>query len=469
VHIVLSREEVCTAGRRSRSAVIEMKSGVSKDGLLLARQARLVFDTGGYADWGPGTTMIATLYAAGPYRIPHVLLEGYCVYTNRAGLTSFRAPGLPSTAFAFESHMDHIAQDLGIDPLEIRKRNTLRAGDFHPVAGRLEKSSAGAVLQAAADAIEWGEPTASRHCGKGLALSAWHTRGVPSSGVVKVNEDGTVAVLTGAVDLTGSNTIFAQIVAEELGIPLEDVTVMTGDTDAAPNAPLTGGSMIAYNMGGAVLRAARDAKGQLFALAAELLGADASALVAEDRMVYVKGDPGRGVSLAELSEASQTSRGGYIVGKGSGPVLPPHEAFVAQAAEVEVDPETGEVTVLRMVTAQDVGSALNADTLEGQMEGAVSQGVGLGLFEEMLFDEGQVINPSFRDYLVPTAIDMPPVETVIVEDPSPHGPYGARGMGEAPAIPGAAAIANAVARSVGVRVLEPPITPEKIVRALRGW
>jgi CO/xanthine dehydrogenase Mo-binding subunit len=303
----------------------------------------------------------------------------------------------------------------------------------------------------------------------GLAAGGWLSGLQPAGAIVKLNEDGTFGVVTGSNDITGTRTTFVQIAAEELGQPVGSVGTITADTDTAPYAGVTGGSKAVYTVGRAVKAAAEDARRQLLDIAAQLLEGSPEDLECVPGRVQVAGSPDRSVSLRRIGRVSTDFGAPHppVVGRGVISTRAPHPGFAVHVAEVEVDPESGQVKVLRWAIAQDVGRAINPLSVEGQMEGAVGQGLGWGLFEEMQFDEqGHLLNPSLLDCRMPTAADVPEIEAIILEVPSEEGPYGARGVGEPPMVAGAAVVANAICDAIGVRVGETPITPERILRAL---
>ncbi|MBI4594776.1 MAG: xanthine dehydrogenase family protein molybdopterin-binding subunit [Candidatus Tectomicrobia bacterium] len=468
VKIMHTREEEFIAARPRHGAMIELKTGVKKDGTLVSRRSRTIIDSGAYVDFGLGTATRTASTARGPYRIPNAKLEAYCVYTNKVPGGAFRAPGAPQITFAVESQMDIIARQLAIDPLELRLKNGLQVGDVASSGQKIEGASLSHVLTEVANGIGWDKPKAGQYRGRGLACGEWNTAGTPATSSLKINEDGSVAVYTGVVNLTGSTTVFAQIAAEEFCLPLEKITVVTGDTDSAPFAPVSGGSMIAYNVGRSVLLAAKDAKNQLFELASQRLEAAKEELNLNERGVFIKHQPDRVVSLDKLALASMRDKNGLIMGKGSAAPLPPALILVAQAAEVEVDPETGQVKILKISASQDSGFSLNPLAVSGQIQGGVAQGLGYALTEELMVKEGRVLNSDFLDYKLLTFMDIPEIEVTQIQEKSPAGPYGARGVGEPPCIPTAPAIANAIYDAIGVRVKELPLTPERIVAALKS-
>ncbi|MCS6859515.1 MAG: xanthine dehydrogenase family protein molybdopterin-binding subunit [Abditibacteriales bacterium] len=493
VKIVMTRVEEMLAATPAPRCVIDMKSAARKDGTLTARQARIIWDTGAYAGGGGGGVDLVR----GPYRVPNVKVEAFSVYTNKTNPGAYRAPSVPQVAFAYESQMDMLARELGIDPVAFRLKNLKDNRDFAE-NGKPPRIAVAfkETLQKAAEMAGWGQQTprqrdrgtpdrkpqgqpSSGHGvgsqrsvvgvkrrGMGVAVGPWSNWAGPSSCVVSINEDGTVKHFSGAVDLTGSDTVLAQIVAEELGVPIESVLVVTGDTDSAPYAAVSGGSRITYGQGAVARAAAREAKERLLKLAAEQLGVKPRQLDTKDGKVFVKRDPKRSMTFSELGRISLWSGNGPIVGRASIAELPSPPVIAAQIAEVEVDTETGFVKLLRLIATQDVGFAINPMACEGQIQGGAVQGVGWALYEGIQYDNNGVVNRSFLDYLLPTAMDAPPVEVGLVELNAPDGPFGAKGIGEPPIIPTLAAIANAIADATGVHITDLPITPERIVTAM---
>lgn len=476
--LTTSEEELSDAYPR-QPTVIEMKTGVSRDGTLLARSGRVVLDCGAYANSGPATAAIALQVLAGPYRTEHLHLEGIAVYTNKGATGSFRAPAGPMANFAVELQMDMIADDLGIDPLELRLRNVFREGDEGPAGEKVVGVSIEECLRRAADAIGWHDRRPAPGRGKGIACSWWLTTGGSSGVYVKVNPEGTVTLVSGAVEIgTGALTGAAQVLAEELGIDLADVNVAEVDTEATPFDYGAQGSRTAFSVGNACRVAAADLRRQVFEIAAQQWKVPTDGMTLTDKHVVLGNQK---LSLAEVATLSQRGGGGLISHGTAIQPMPAYDpgrvknhplpawttpSFHAHAAEVAVDPATGEVSVERYVVAQDVGFAINPTYIEGQIEGGVAQGIGQALSEEIVYGEGRVRNANLTDYKMPTAMDMPRVECILVEQPSVNGPYGAKGVGEPPCIQPPAAIANAVASACGVRVQALPITAEKIALAL---
>jgi CO/xanthine dehydrogenase Mo-binding subunit len=484
VRLATTVSEELTASHPRQPTIISLKTGLRRDGTIVAREGRIIFDAGAFAGSSPAVTSVATLVLAGPYKIPHLRLEGCAVYTNKANFGSFRAPSGPQACFATESHMDNIARKIGLDPLALRLRNLVQEGDTSLTGQVLTDVSIRRVLERAAAAIDWGKP-AGPNRGKGLACSWWTVTGGSSGVYVKLNADGTVVLNTGAAEIgTAAVTAgAAQILAEELGVDLADITVVSADTDSTPFDFGSQGSRTTFTVGNAARQAAAEIRAQLIRLASEVLDMPPHRLVIRDRAVLVEDDPERRVSLATLAQNSQ-QRGGGIIAHGTyiapktpfDPSTVRHHfyptfnspSFHAHAAEVEVDRDTGAITVRRYVVAQDVGFAINPQCIEGQIEGGVVQGLGHALSEEIVMRNGYVLNPSLVDYKMLSAMDVPVVETILVQHPSRLGPYGAKGVGEPPAIEPPAAIANAVADAVGVRLHSLPMTAEKVHQALRS-
>jgi CO/xanthine dehydrogenase Mo-binding subunit len=322
------------------------------------------------------------------------------------------------------------------------------------------------ILQTA-EAGRWGKRRLKKNQGMGIAVGDWQNGSGPTNAFVTMAGDGSVAVVTGQVDITGLHTVMGQIVAEELGVPVEKVTVTLGDTDTVPNASLSAGSKAAYSAGTAAKNAAIEARDQLLKLASEKLEAATSDLVIDNERVQVIGSPGHSIGLGELAEAAISSDQGAISGRWILSKIPTYPSFSVNVATVEVDPDTGHVKLLDLVAGQDVGRALNPMLVEGQMQGGATQSIGFGLMEGFRYDDqGRMLNPNLLDYAIPTALDVPDIRTVIVEAGCELGPYGAKGVGEPPIIPGGAAVANAIFDAVGARVTVLPMTPERVVSAL---
>jgi xanthine dehydrogenase molybdenum-binding subunit len=473
VKIVLSREEEFFLGKPRSAGVIQLKTGVTRDGMLVARQALMYFDTGFACH--PRSTEIAPAVIRGPYNIPHVRFEAYCVYTNKMGCGSFRGPGGIQAHFAGESQIDIICQDLGLDPVEFRRRNGVREGGTSGAGVRLRHVGMRQALDRAAEAVGWGTPLPrqpGKRVGRGLACGEWRLGGGRGSGAwVKLNEDGTVHLIAGMSEIgSGSSTAMVQIAAEVLGVGADAVALISGDTETTPFDTLTAASRVTVSVGNAVKRAATDARDQLLQLAAERLEANVADLECRDSRIFVRGSPERGFGLGELARYAQTLGPGPILGRGSFSSRPPQSlhTFGTQIVEVEVDEETGQVVLTRIVAAHDVGCAINPQGVEGQIQGGVTQAIGHTLMEEVKYSaNGDPQNAGFLDYKIPSILDLPLIEPVIVEEADEEGPFGARGIGEPPMLAMAPAIANAIEDAVGVRITSLPITAEKVLQALR--
>ncbi len=484
VKVVFTREEELVGTKPRHPSIVDIKTGVKRDGTMVARQVRFVLDTGAYADDGPGIVGFAAMCATGPYRIPNVLIDGYGVHTNKTPCGAYRGFGNPQVAFAFESQMDMIAERLGIDALELRLKNAVENGDINAAGQVMPSIGLKECLRKAAEAARWGKPRSGPNRGLGVSC-LHHISGVlPACANVRLNQDGTVTLLTAAADMgQGSETILSQIAAEELGVPIEDINIVMADTDATPYNWATCASRVTYTMGNAVRLAAAEAKKKIKTLAAEKLEANPSDIEVADRHAYVKGSPDRKLSFFDLAAISHWVQNGPIMGEASfmaegGPYqrgtmegFPFGSVtawiFGAHVAEVEVDQETGQVRVLSVSAAHDVGQAVNPRNVEGQIEGGFAQGLGYALYEEIVRDKGKVLNPNLVDYRLPTAMDMPKMTPIIVEEPEPTGPFGAKGVGEPGLVATAPAIANAICNAVGVRLKELPMTSERVRKAIK--
>ncbi len=466
VKLVNTREEVFTMNGPRLPVTNYVRSGVMNDGTIIAREAYTIFDVGAYLGAGPNSGIG---HGIGAYRIPNFRLRSYGVYTNKIYVGSYRASGVADMTFAVESHMDHIAHEIGMDPYDLRLHNALREGDVSVSGAVVPSNGLIETLEAVKERIGWPRELEDGH-GLGLALCEWRSGSGPSTAAISVNDDGTVSLLTGSVDISGSDTSLAAIAAEALGIAMEQVVVAKRDTDLAPYTGQSGGSRIVYSQGTAVQRAAEDTLQKLMALAADRLGVPADALGSDDGRIYVLDNEPQGLTFAQLAAASITSRGGPIIGAASLSSMPYTPVFAAQAAEVKVDRDTGQVKVLRYVQAQDVGVAINPMAVEGQLDGGVVQGIGRALVEDQQFDPdtGAVRNPSFASYLIPLAIDLPEIEDVLIRKPADDGPFGARAVAEPPGFGPPAAIANAVYDAVGVRIKQLPLSGERVFAALNG-
>lgn len=485
VRLIWTREEEMIAAAPRMAARITVKTGVMNDGAIIARQTSVYLNAGAYGGDSCVIASVAALMAAGPYRIDNVDLHGYAVYTNRCNAGAYRGPGGPQTLFGVESQMDIIAGELGIDPLDFRLQNIVHNGDLGPSGQVLQHVGLEAAIKATVEQIGYRERGRRPGRGMGLACGWWTTTTGSASAYVKLNEDGTIGLITGATEIgTGAlQAGVAQILAEEMGVSMSDLVLVTSDTDATPYDFGAQGSRTLYNVGSAARLAAQDCKKQILEFVAAELGCDAAELELVDGRAQLSGDPDRGMTLAEVGLASLW-KGGYITGRGSflatptefddstvhGMLYPAFNepTFYCHAAEVEVDPVTGEVRPLRYVATHDVGRAINPEGINGQTRGGATQGIGYALSEEIVYEGGIVRNPNLTDYKMPTAMDVPNIEALFVEAGSNEGPYGAKGVGEPSVIPAGAVLANAVADATGVRIRRLPLTAERVLGALGG-
>ena len=476
VRLVLTRHDELVAANPAPGAVIRLKTGAKGDGTLTALEGEVLLDVGAHtAYWEPVVGILWLMLTN--YNFQAWRVEGVEVLTNRAGVGAYRAPGAATAAFAVESQLDEIAQQLRIDPIALRQRNVTLEGDLLPNLQPQPPVGAKEVLATLAEHAAWAEPPPPRRGddgllhGRGFALGSWGAGRGPSSALAILEADGKIRIVLATVDLTGSFTSLAQIAAEALGVSAGQIVVSKASPDHISYAPISGGSQTIYATGSAVREAALDLRAKILQGAAVALEVEESELAVTDEGVRVAADPEQARSFQQLYElgTSWSTEHGPLVGQGSAPLRRPTRAFAASVAEVTVDPDTGRVALTRLTTAQDVGKAINPLAVEGQIQGAAVQSAGMALWEELLYDEqGRVRNPSLSDYRMPTAADVPQIETIIVEVPGSDGPHSAKGVGEPPMVPPIAAVANAVAAALGTRLYELPITPERVWRALKG-
>jgi len=469
VKIVTNREEVFKTTRPAPASVVTVKAGVTKEGYLTAIAATMVYDYGALHGM-LGLPEVPTGCFAGlnPYRIHNLKMQSYGVYTNKVPSGPYRAPAAAQTAFAVESHMDLMARSINMNPLEFRLKNIASEGDPMSNGKPLPKAGFKETLERMQQYLsEKGNPE-GENLGRGIACGFWAPPCGPAGANVHVNGDGTVSLVVGAIDLTGSRTALAQMVAEELGVPFENVSVVTGDTETAPFSVPTVGSMITWSLANPVCSACEDVKNQLCKQAAPQLEAEPEEVEFVQGGIRVKGTQ-KSISLTELARQTSHFFGeSPITGRGSSKKLQAAPVLAVEVADVEVDKETGKVKVISYAVAQDAGFAVNPTMIEGQIQGAVAQGIGWALMENCVFDKGIIQNANLLDYQIPTAADVPFVEAMIVEVSYGDSPYGMRGVGEPPIVPSLAAIANAVHSATGVRMKELPMTPEAVFRALKA-
>jgi carbon-monoxide dehydrogenase large subunit len=490
VRVKFNREETFISTLTRHEAVIYIKSGVKRDGRLCARQMTIFWGAGAYAEKSPTVCIRGSLPAPGPYRIPHVKVDGYAVYTNKPVAGSFRGYGIPQGAWACEQHTDELALRLRMDPLDFRLKNVFVEGDTSYWGEKLYAVGLKDTLTKAAESIEWGkkgskgEGSKGLKVGKGLACIQKPTRTPTTSQAgVAVNSKGEITVLAGTVEIgQGCNTILSQIAAEELKVPIEKVRMHPLDTDLIPFDASTTSSRSTYHMGNAVRRASIDAREKIALMAAPMLEAKEEDVAFSDGKVHLKDQPEMSLTIGEVirrkmgPDAVLRGDGSYTyeIGKdldletGHSEHASAFYMYATQAAEVTVDEETGRVRILRMSAAHDLGKAINPLNCVAQIEGGLAMGIGSALHEHLVVDDqGKVRNPSFLDYHLVTSLDLPEMIPIIVECAEPEGPYGAKGLGEPGLAPTPAAIGNAVTAALGVRIHDLPLTPERVYWAIQ--
>ncbi len=496
VKIVYSREEEFSSTGGRHASKYYIKSGVKRDGTVTARTIRFYYDTGAYSGNGPTTTTLVCNVACGLYRVPNLKIDGFCVYTNKPNFGSFRGPSAPQTTFALESHMDSLAAAIGMDPLDFRLKNLLAEGERTGLGQVLADVDYHAVVRAAAEKAGWKElkkqakalSTDTIKYGVGMGCVFWLSGGWATSGLVKVNEDGTIQFVTGATEMgTGYlYTAVPQFVAEVFGIDAEEVRVVVGDTDTAGYDHGIGGSRGTFAVGMAAKMAAENARDRLFRAAAERhFKVRPDCLEIGRGRIWVKGNRNQSITVKELAYEEHMLYGGPVIGSSS--YLPQMDdidysrikglsfpAFKGNTIGCHIvmaalDTETGNLSLKKYLVSQDVGKAINPQAIEGQIEGGVALGYGFAAMEEMKFDEsGFMRNTDFVDYKLPTTLDLPEIESVICEIPSHYGPHGAKGLGEATMAPVAAAVGNALYDACGMRIHQTPMTAELLLKELKG-
>jgi CO/xanthine dehydrogenase Mo-binding subunit len=489
VKIVFSREEDLSFSPTRQPAVIKIRTGASNEGKLFARKVEVILDVGAYVSWGAFDARVMMATCTGQYRVENIEFVALPVYTNNPYSGTMRGAGNPQINFAIESQMDILAERLGIDPLDFRLRNVNRPGDVTTQGMKIGTCSMEETLKIAAKEIGWkGRHKAGKNLGIGFS-TLFHVAGgarvYRSDGcgaTIRIDDFGKVTVLTGASEIgTGSDTSIAQIVAQELGVPLSRVELVNTDTSVKPWDVGIHASRMTFVGGNAALLAARRAKEQLLRLAAEELGGDPSDMTIDDGLIISRANPRKSIDYAKLVRRAHFREGGTMVAS-TAFYDPPTEmadpetqmgnisaayAFGTQAVMVRADPETGKLEVLKVVAVHDAGRVLNPIGAEGQVEGGVLMSLSYALSEELLLEDGAVLNPSFADYKLLTIGEVPEIKVMFVGEPDPAGPFGAKGVGEHGCIPTAAAVANAVYDALGARLYELPLLPEKVLRATR--
>jgi len=470
IRLILSRSADYLATTPSPATQIHLKTGVKNDGSLTAIQARVLLDNGLFSFNLSG---IVSMLLAGYYKCPNVQIDCYEINTHKPQVGAYRAPGAPQATFAIESHMDQIARRLNRDPLELRLQNCAEEGDPSGVGRPWPPIGLKKVLQRLQEHPLWQnrEQEKEADVGYGLAVGGWPSGMTPASSICRVDSDGRVNIHLGTVDISGVNSSFVLIAAEVLGVSPDEVNIVASDTSISPFAPGSGGSQVTYSVSGAVQNAAEAARAKLLDVAAEEFEAAAEDIELVDSHAQVRGVPDKRLSIARLVEIAQSKAGGGgpIVGEGSSAKEENAPGFVAHLLKIKVDPETAEIRPLDYVGVQDVGFAINPMMVEGQMHGGMIQGLGIALSEAMVYDEyGQLLTGSFMDYALPRIDTVPHIEAIMIDNPSPYGPFGARGIGEPPIIAGAAVTANAIYDATGLRLTNLPLQGKQLWQKMQG-
>ena len=466
VKLVMTRKEVFESSGPTPGSYVRVKMGVTNDGRITAAHAHLAYEAGGYpgSPVGAGASCVFSAYD-----LDNAVIDGYDVVVNKPKTAAYRAPGAPNAAFGTEQVVDELARTIGMDPMELRLKNTAKEGTRRVDGPVFPRIGCAEVLEAMRDHPHYNAPLEGPNRGRGVSIGYWFNVGFESSCTISVNTDGTVTLTEGSTDIGGTRASIAMQAAEVLGIPAESVRPSVVDTDSVGYTAVTGGSRTAYATGWAAHDAAKVIVGQMIERAAQIWDVDADSIEADGGVFKHKSDPELQMSFVELAGrlnetggpvtgSAALNTGGMGVGGGS---------FAGNIVDVEVDPDTGKVTVLRFTAVQDAGKAIHPSYVEGQMQGGSVQGIGWALNEEYFMnDDGAMTNSSLLDYRMPTSLDLPMIDTVIVEVPSPSQPFGVRGVGEANIVPPTPAIANAIHDAIGARMEKLPMNPVAVMEAV---
>ena len=463
VKVTMTRTEVMEASGPTSGSYMKVKMGVTNDGRMTAAHADLRFEAGAF----PGSPVGAAAQCIfSPYDIANIVIDAYDVVDNKPKTTAYRAPGAPIGSFAAETIIDEFCEKLGMDVIDFRILNGAREGTrrasgiINPPIGAIE------TAQAAKDHPHYAESVEGKWRGRGVASGFWINGAGPACATANLNYDGTVNLIIGSMDIGGTRPAAAQQFAEVLGIPVEDVNPQVGDTDTIGYTSMTGGSGAAFKTGWASYEAAQDVKRQMIGRAALLWDTSADEIELEDGVFQHTSDPELSIGFAELAGRAPET-GGPIVGSANMDPAGAGSTFATHVVDIEVDPETGKIEILRYTAAQDTGTSIHPSYVEGQIQGGVVQGIGWALNEEYyMSDDGQMMNSSLLDYRMPTSLDLPMIDTVVVEVPNPNHPYGVRGVGEVPIVPPLAALSNAIYDATGVRMRELPMNPAAVAKAI---
>jgi CO/xanthine dehydrogenase Mo-binding subunit len=470
VKLVMTRSEVLRASGPTSGSHMKIRMGATRDGKIVAAEVWMAYEAGAF----PGSPVGAgAMTILAPYTIENLQIDAYDVVVNRPKTAAYRAPGASNAAMASETVIDELAEKCGIDPLDFRIKNGVREGSPQVVGPPFRRIGFIETCEAIKNSEHYKSKLTGPWRGRGVASGFWFNAGMQSSATVNIHTDGTASVVTGSPDIGGSRASMAMITAEVLGLPVTDVRPLVADTDSIGHTDVTGGSRVTFATGMAVYEAAQDAARQLRERAAKLwevkpedVELHDGVLQLKDSSSFEKGEGKPPMTIKEL--ATKLSRtGGPIIGRASVNARGVGPAFATTCVDVEVDPDTGKVQVLRCTVAQDVGKAIHPSYVEGQMQGGTAQGIGWGLNEEYFYDEkGTLRNTGLLDYRMPTCLDLPMIETILVEVPNPGHPLGVRGVGEVSIVPPPAALANAIYRAIGVRMTELPMSPPRILKEL---
>jgi CO/xanthine dehydrogenase Mo-binding subunit len=463
VKMVMSRAEVLRASGPTSGSKIRVKMGCTKDGQITAGEVWMAYEAGAF----PGSPVGAgAMTILAPYNIPNLLIDGFDVVVNRPKTAAYRAPGATNAAFASETVIDELAEKCAIDPLDFRIKNGSKEGTPQPVGPPYKRIGFIETCQAIKDSPHYKSKLSGKNRGRGVATGFWFNAGMQSSATVNIHTDGTASVVTGSPDIGGTRTAMAMITAEVLGLKVEDVRPVVVDTDSIGHTDVTGGSRVTFATGMAVFEAANDAVRQLKERAAKMWEKKPDEVDFNRGKVNARSNGVPPLTIKELA-AKFPRTGGPVTGRAQVNARGVGPGFAACCVDVEVDPETAKVQILRCTVAQDVGKAIHPSYVEGQMQGGTAQGIGWALNEEYFYDDkGIMRNSGFLDYRMPTALDLPLIETAIVEVANPGHPLGVRGVGEVSIVPPPAAVANAIYRAVGVRMVELPMSPPKLLKAM---
>ena len=463
VKMVMTRSEVLRATGPTSGSHIRVKMGATKEGKITAAQVWMAYEAGAF----PGSPVMAgAMTILAPYALDILQIDGYDVVLNKPKTAAYRAPGATNAAFASETVIDELAEKCGIDPLDFRIMNGAKEGTLQPAGPPFKRIGFIECCQALKNSDHYKSKLTGKNRGRGVAAGFWFNAGMQSTATVNIHADGSASVVTGSPDIGGSRASMAMITAEVLGLPFDDVRPVVADTDSIGHADVTGGSRVTFATGMAVYEAAQDAVRQLRERAAKIWERKADEVDFQNGKAIAKNNGVPPMTVKDIA-AKFPRTGGPITGRATVSARGVGPGFATCCIDVEVDPETARVQILRATVAQDAGRAIHPAYVEGQMQGGTAQGIGWALNEEYVFDDsGLMRNSGFLDYRIPTCLDLPMIEPIIVEVPNPGHPLGVRGVGEVSIVPPPAAIANAIYRAVGVRMTQLPMSPPRLLKAM---